>query len=91
MVAYELWQVSSAVNLAVESVVATELANADDMARFYEHLRQVLFAIKFLDPRHSKKLMYRLQRLFNRARVEQTELNILRGILSAVQNISEQK
>ena len=61
------------------------LATADEMAGFIQHLHVTLEAIDFLTDNSSKKLMQRLQRLFTRARVEQTELNILRGILSAMQ------
>ena len=61
------------------------LATADEMAGFIEHLHVTLESIDFLTENSSRKLMQRLQRLFTRARLEQTELNILRGILSAMQ------
>jgi len=60
--------------------------NAEDMERFYEHLEQVLIEIEFLNPAHPKKLMRRLKRLFNRAQPVANEMNILRGILTAVQS-----
>lgn len=60
-------------------------AATDDLARFYEHLEQVLVAVEFLDPAQPKHLMRRLKRLFNRAHPDVREINILRGILSAVQ------
>ncbi|MBK1706536.1 RNA methyltransferase [Halochromatium glycolicum] len=60
-----------------------ELATADEMAGFYAHLEQTLVAIGFADPDQSRTLRRRLRRLFNRARPDRTELNILRGILSA--------
>jgi len=56
-----------------------------EMQRFYQHLETVLVDLEFLDPRHPKKLMRRLRRLFNRAQPDQTEINILRGILTAVE------
>ncbi|HIP53606.1 MAG TPA: tRNA (cytosine(32)/uridine(32)-2'-O)-methyltransferase TrmJ, partial [Chromatiales bacterium] len=37
------------------------------------------------DHRQSQKLMRRLRRLFNRARLDRDEINILRGILTASQ------
>jgi tRNA C32,U32 (ribose-2'-O)-methylase TrmJ len=55
------------------------------MERFYEHLEQALLDIHFLNPEQPRKLMTRLRRLFNRARPDQNEMNILRGILSAAQ------
>jgi TrmH family RNA methyltransferase len=62
-----------------------EPVDALQMERFYAHLEQTLLDIGFLNPDHPKKLMMRLRRLFNRARPDQNEMNILRGILAAAQ------
>jgi tRNA (cytidine32/uridine32-2'-O)-methyltransferase len=59
------------------------LAPSGDVEHFYAHLHQVLNEIDFDD--RTGHLMERLRRLFNRAQVDRNELNILRGILSAVQ------
>lgn len=59
--------------------------DAVQMERFYEHLEQTLQDIRFLNPDHPKRLMMRLRRLFNRARPDDNEMNILRGILAAAQ------
>jgi len=56
------------------------------MELMYEHLEQALLDIQFLNPDQPKMLMTRLRRLFSRARPDQNEVNILRGILSAAQN-----
>ena len=55
-----------------------------EMARFYRHLQEVLVHVGFLDPERPRLLMRRLIRLFNRAAPNQNEMNILRGILTAV-------
>lgn len=60
------------------------LANADEVAGFYTHLRDTLLHVHFLDAKQPKRLMERLQLLFNRTHLTVTELNILRGILRAV-------
>ncbi len=57
----------------------------EDLERFYVHLEQVLVEIGFLDPDNPRQLMRRLRRLFNRSGLDENELNILRGILTAVQ------
>ncbi len=84
--AYEIRQawlaMSDAEPLPVEE--AREIAGAEDMAGFFEHLRETLILIGFAQPEHSHKLMRRLRRLFNRARPDRTELNILRGMLKAL-------
>jgi TrmH family RNA methyltransferase len=59
------------------------LAASADVERLYAHLEKVLEEIEFED--RTGYLMERLRRLFNRAQLDQNELNILRGILSAVQ------
>jgi TrmH family RNA methyltransferase len=59
------------------------LAPSGDMERFYSHLQAVLDEVQFED--RTGYLMERLRRLFNRAQLDGNELNILRGILSAVQ------
>lgn len=61
-----------------------ELASADELMGFINHLEQTLIRIKVLNPDHPKMLMRRLQRLFYRTRLEKTEVNILRGILKAM-------
>ena len=63
---------------------------ADEMERFYEHLEQTLVALDFLDPGNPRKLMRRLRRLYNRARLDGNEVNILRGMLSAAQHASNE-
>lgn len=60
-------------------------ASSADVERFYEHLSQTLAALEFFDPDNPRQLMTRLRRLFGRVRLDQMELNILRGILSEVQ------
>ena len=55
------------------------------MEGFFVHLVQALGDTGFSDPAQSRKLLLRLRRLFNRARPDLVEINILRGILSAAQ------
>ncbi len=57
----------------------------NEMEFFYEHLEQVMVRSEFLNPNEPKRLMQRMRRLFSRARVEREEVNILRGILTAVE------
>ena len=49
-----------------------------------EHWQQALTAIGFLDPQAPKKLMPRLNQLFNRAQLTPEEVHILRGIARAM-------
>jgi len=67
-----------------------ELATSMELERLFEHLQTVLLEIGFLDPRQPKLLMRRLRHIYQRARLTQVEVNILRGILSATQNPASQ-
>jgi len=83
VISYEL---RMAANLSHEEkqYVEDPLASADEVAGFYAHLKQTLFDIHFLDHKQPKRLMERLQLLFNRSHLTVTEINILRGILKAI-------
>ena len=59
-------------------------ATREELEYFYAHLETVLRDIRFLDPDNPRVLMRRLRRLFVRARPDRNEVNILRGILTAV-------
>ena len=62
-------------------------ATSDEMEHFYDHLQQVLLDLEFLDPDNPRHLMRRLRRLFVRAQPDKNEVNILRGILTAVDRL----
>ncbi len=62
-----------------------ESVTAGEMERFYAHLERVLVAVEFLDPAQPRQLMRRLRRLYHRAQPDAIEMNILRGILTAVE------
>ena len=62
------------------------LATATEMERLYVHLAEVLELIDFRDrTQRGTHLMNRLRRLLQRAQLNANEANILRGILTAVQ------
>ena len=61
-------------------------ATTREMEHLYEHFEQTLIDIGYLDPEKPRRLMRRIRRLFNRARLDSNEYNILRGILTAIKN-----
>lgn len=61
------------------------LATVEGVERFYVHLEETLVQTGFLNPAAPRQLMARLRRLFNRVRLDQMELNILRGMLTEIQ------
>ena len=60
------------------------LADASQMAGMLAHWERSLIAVGFLDPLAPKKLMPRLNQLFNRAGLTQGEIHILRGIAKMI-------
>ncbi len=60
------------------------LATGEELEYFYTHLEEVLTNGGFLDPDNPRQLMRRLRRLFVRAKPDQNEINILRGMLTAL-------
>lgn len=64
-------------------------ADAAALAGMLEHLQQALVAVDFLDPAAPKKLMPRLQQLFNRAQPSEEEIHILRGVARAMLQTAE--
>jgi len=60
-------------------------ATNEQMEGFFEHMESALTEIGFLKPPSCQKLIRRLRRLYNRAHLDETDVNILRGVLSAAQ------
>ena len=63
------------------------LADASQVAGMLAHWEKSLVTIGFLDPLAPKKLMPRLNQLFNRASLTQEEINILRGIAKMIASL----
>jgi tRNA (cytidine32/uridine32-2'-O)-methyltransferase len=61
------------------------ISNSKDLENFHAHLADTMAELDFYDPENPKQLLTRLRRLFNRVRMDEMEVSILRGLLSAVQ------
>jgi TrmH family RNA methyltransferase len=88
IMAYELRVAAQGIADIAVDPLDWEPVDDRQMEGFFEHLEQTLLDIRFLNPKQPKRLMMRLRRLFNRARPDQNEINILRGILKASQESS---
>lgn len=84
IVCYELrmLQVQPALAKTEDEQWDTPFSTVENLERFYVHLEQTLTDIEFLDPAAPRQLMARLRRLYGRVRLDEMELNILRGILT---------
>jgi tRNA/rRNA methyltransferase len=63
-----------------------EPATAQAFEALIEHLEDAATAVGFLDPQHPKMLMPRLRRLFMRSELRAEEVDLLRGLCSAIMN-----
>jgi len=83
VVAYELWMVSFS---QVYKMRGEKPATVADREGLYAHLERAAVESKFFDPASGSRLPTRLRRLFSRVPdLEREEVNILRGLLNALQ------
>jgi TrmH family RNA methyltransferase len=85
ILAYEIFQAGQGTGASLIQPVESPSATQEQMERLYAHLEAAMIDVGFLNPAHPKRLQRRLRRLFNRAQLDQNEMNILRGFLAAVQ------
>ncbi len=83
VVAYE-WRLALGGYAVQPATDAPRLADARAVGGMLVHWEEALVAIGFLDPAAPKKLMPRLNQLFNRAALTQEEIHILRGVAKAM-------
>ena len=79
VIAYEL---SVAAASFTRVAAETQPASHERLEGLYAHLEKTLFEIGFFNTQNPARLMQRLRRLYSRTRLEDEEVNILRGILT---------
>jgi tRNA/rRNA methyltransferase len=79
VVAYELSVAAHSYELVTAEV---QPAAHERVEGLYAHLEKALFEMGFFTTQNPTRLMQRLRRLYSRARLEDEEINILRGILT---------
>ncbi len=62
----------------------SRLATAAELEGLNEHLERLLTESEFLHPAHQKQVKLKLRRIFQKATLEENELNILRGALTSL-------
>ena len=90
VVAYE-WRLALGGYAVQEATATPSHADAAQVAGMLQHWEQSLVDIGFLDPAAPKKLMPRLNQLFNRADLSEEEVHILRGIAKAMSQSAKGK
>ena len=66
-------------------------ATGQSIQALFTHWEQALIAVKFLDPAHPKKLLPRMQHLLQRSELTQDEVDMLRGLCTAMIKSAQQK
>ena len=79
VMAYELAVAAQSYKPQVRDIVPV---THERMEGLYAHLEKTLFEIGFFTTQNPARLMQRLRRLYSRTRLEDEEINILRGILT---------
>ena len=82
--AYEIHKASGSAQAPARDTRGADLPTSAEIEMLYEHLQKVLQQISFLRP-HQGETMQRIRNLITRAEPDKLELNILRGILSAME------
>lgn len=59
-------------------------ASGEAVQALLTHWQEALEAVRFLDPEHPKKLMPRMRHLFNRSDLSKDEVDMLRGVCTAM-------
>ena len=83
LIAYD-WREALGGFAVVAATAARTQADAGEVAGMLGHWEKALADIGFLDPASPKKLMPRLNQLFNRSQLSTEEIHILRGIAKAM-------
>ena len=87
VVTYELYKISSRGTDTPDWDRAP--ATAAEIGGFIEHLRRTLEKIGFYDPKAPRQAMTRLTRLFGRIQMDETEVAMLRGVLTHVERLTK--
>ena len=90
VIAYE-WRQALGGFAVQDATPPRALADAAQVAGMLSHWEQALTSIGFLDPAAPKKLMPRLNQLFNRAQLSPEEIHILRGVAKAMIETAQAK
>src|SRR3989304_3828907 len=87
VVAYELFMAAGA---RLPSMNKERLADAADLENFYEHLEKTIVDIRYFNKQNPKHIMFAFRQMFGRARLDEREVRILRGLLSHIDEAVEE-
>lgn len=82
LLSYELYlaNLSESPQGSSSSGVLPPLAEFQKVEKMYAHLEELLLGIGFLDPKNPKRIMHTMRRIFGRAKLNDRDVAVLRGI-----------
>ena len=89
VVCYELFKAAEPIETNVRTAWDRPYSTRDELEAFFVHLESVLSAVDFYDPKAPRQAMVRLRRLFERIRADETEVGMLRGVLTHIERAIE--
>ena len=89
VVCYELWKARA--GAAPPAPSDRRLATVAEMEAFFAHLETALLDVGFLNPKAPRQVMTRLRRLFGRVGLDETELGMMRGMLSQIEQTAARR
>jgi tRNA/rRNA methyltransferase len=76
---------------AQEPSRGAEPASSEAVQAFLAHWEEALVGVQFLDPAHPKKLMPRMRHLYSRLALTRDEVDMMRGVCTAMLNAAKKK
>ena len=77
--------ISTQTSLSKNANDEDQFVAAEDLDGYFDHLTKVMTELDFIDPKNPRYLIPRLRRLYSRSGIKRSEMNILRGMLAAIQ------
>lgn len=68
----------------ISPVTRKEPAAAEDQERMFDHMRQTLLDIEYLNPQNPDHLMRTFRRIFGRAELDEREIRVLQGLWARI-------
>lgn len=87
ILSYELRQAACSKVAIEQKPVAKEMPSAQMLDHYFERLQRLNREIGFVNKAHPGELQQRLRHMYTRAEIDQQELNILQGMLNAVERL----
>lgn len=67
------------------------LSTKQEMDGFFDHLEAAMVKLRFYDPDNPRQILNRLRRLYSRTRLDRSEMNLMRGILTRIERVCDER